>query len=648
MALATGQITIIDLNDAVTLQGYLNGSQANGQSVNLAGTVFTPSWFTTDLVITATLSKMGSGVNIIGDSEVGSIVWTYILGNGAETPIASLGSAVATGTKGQVLTISDNKMTLTYPSIKFIATFVYTHATLGALTYKMDISYTLQKQGDAGLDSYTVIMGNESQSFSASEAGAISPAQIVTSTVTAYKGATQVSATIGTITNPSGMTLVVSNNSTTAPLITITATASSSLAANGTVSVPITVDGKVFTKLFSYSKVLGGTSATTYKITPSVAVIVKTKAGAFMPLTVTFSALTQFGSAAATAYTVGRYKIYESTDGVTFGAALYTSSANEATKVYTPTATAKAVKGELYLTNGVTTLLDYQGVTVVTDGVDTITSVGSTPDGNVFYNTIGTNPILKANIDVYNGNTLVTPAWLWFYQDPTVTTTGSAGYNAKGGLGWHLIANAAGLYANATTREISIYANAVAGYEVLKCVATYSSVDYPQFYVITDQTDPYQVVIDSTGGDKFKNAVGTSVLTAKVMQAGLPLDETGATGAAVPIFTSYTWSKYDQDGVLAAFTPVGAEVGKTSGVSTTTAVLCDAAAYAGFGIGSKILVGAETVRTVTAKAGTTLTVGVALSGIPASGTSIKDGSLKRIYVTDADVEVKATFYCDVN
>ena len=46
MAVATGQITIIDLNDAVTLQGYLNGSKANGQTVDSAGTVFTPSWFT--------------------------------------------------------------------------------------------------------------------------------------------------------------------------------------------------------------------------------------------------------------------------------------------------------------------------------------------------------------------------------------------------------------------------------------------------------------------------------------------------------------------------------------------------------------------------------------------------------------------------
>ena len=159
MAVATGQITIIDLNDAVTLQGYLNGSKANGQAVDVGGTVFTPSWFTSALVITATLSKMGSGTNIISDSEVGPISWSYILGSGVETAIASLGNAVATGTNNQVLTISDNKMTLANPSIKLIATFVYTHPTLGALTYKMDISYMLQKQGAdgaAGGDAYTV------------------------------------------------------------------------------------------------------------------------------------------------------------------------------------------------------------------------------------------------------------------------------------------------------------------------------------------------------------------------------------------------------------------------------------------------------------------------------------------------------------
>ena len=86
----------------------------------------------------------------------------------------------------------------------------------------------------------------------------------------------------------------------------------------------------------------------------------------------------------------------------------------------------------------------------------------------------------------------------------------------------HVIANAANVYGGATTETLTIYANAVVGYEVFKCVATYNSIDYPQYYSITDQTDPYQVVIESTGGDKFKNAIGTSILTAKVLQAGIP------------------------------------------------------------------------------------------------------------------------------
>ena len=448
------------------------------------------------------------------------------------------------------------------------------------------------------------------------------------------------------------MTLTVGSNGTVSPIITITATVGSSLLASGSVTIPITVNGIVFNRVFTYTKVNGGvtgTSAITYAILSSTNVVVKTKAGVLAPTAITFSATTKVGAAATVAYS-GRYKIYESADGTTYGAVLYTSSADEASKVYTPSSVnVKAVKAELYLAGGTATLLDYQGVAFVTDGIDTITSFGSTPLGNVFYNTVGTNPILTAEIDLYNGNTLVTPsAFLWFYQDPSVTTTGSAGYNAKGGLGWHLIANATNLYAGATTRSLSVYANSVVGYELFKCVATYNSSDYPQYYPITDQTDPYQVVIESTGGDKFKNSVGTSILTAVILQGGIELDAFGITGSATPVFASYTWSKYDQNGNLEAFSPTAATMGLTSGTSTTTVVACDAATIAAFAIGSKIIVGSETVRIVSAKTATTLTVSVALAGIPASGIAVKDGSFKRIYINDTNVTVKATFYCDVN
>ena len=55
-----------------------------------------------------------------------------------------------------------------------------------------------------------------------------------------------------------------------------------------------------------------------------------------------------------------------------------------------------------------------------------------------------------------------------------------------------------------------------------------------------DNSDPIQVIIESSGGSVFKNGSGSSVLTAKVFQAGIEIDTEGA--------GTYTWSKYDKNG----------------------------------------------------------------------------------------------------
>ena len=638
MALATGQITIIDLNDAVTLQGYIGGSLANGQIVDNNGSGHTPNWGSTNLVLTASLSKMGAGANIIdSDAAVGNISWSYQLGSGAETPITSgSDNYTVSGTKNKVLTVAANKMTLAQPSIKFIATLVYTHPTLGALTYKMDIAYVLQRTGitgNAGNDAYTVVMSNEAHSFPANENGSIASVLTTTTTLTAFKGTTAQNVTVGTLPTVPGMVLSVASNGTTAPVITIQASTGTSLAAIGQAVIPLTVDGKSFTKTFSYSKINSGAAATEYALQSSVGVLTLTKTGVFAPTTVTFNTTSAYGTGAPVAY-AGRFKIYESTDGINFGAALYTSSGNEASKAYAPSGTnVKAIKCEVYLAGGTTTLLDTQGVSIVTDGVDTITSFGNMPEGNVFYNTLGTNPTLKAEILVYNGNTQIatgTPTYKWYYQD---------------GASWTQISNAANVYAGATTYQLTIFANAVDGTETYKGVATYGGKDYVQYYTIIDQTDPYQVTVLSTGGDVFKNSQGTSVLTAKVLQSGTELDALG-TG-----LLTYTWSKFDKDGnPEAGFTPVAAEMGKTSGTSTTTVIAVDKNAWDSFGVGSKIMVGADTGKIVSAKSASTpytLTI-PALAAAPASGTAIKDGSLKRIYITHDDIVEKGTLFCDIS
>jgi hypothetical protein len=75
-----------------------------------------------------------------------------------------------------------------------------------------------------------------------------------------------------------------------------------------------------------------------------------------------------------------------------------------------------------------------------------------------------------------------------------------------------------------------------------------------------DQSDPIQVSITSTGGDVFKNSVGTTTLTAKVYQNGTEIDSAGTK-------YTYTWSIYDKDGNASTFNGGAAsKTGKTLAV----------------------------------------------------------------------------------
>lgn len=114
--------------------------------------------------------------------------------------------------------------------------------------------------GGKGEDAYTVILTNENHTFAGGTSAAL--AGSTTCNVVAYKGATQVAATIGTISGaPTGMSTTITSNGTTSAYFTVTVT-TSMVTKNGVLTVPVTVDGKSFSMKFSYSLALAGVSVT--------------------------------------------------------------------------------------------------------------------------------------------------------------------------------------------------------------------------------------------------------------------------------------------------------------------------------------------------------------------------------------------------
>ena len=191
-----------------------------------------------------------------------------------------------------------------------------------------------------------------------------------------------------------------------------------------------------------------------------------------------------------------------------------------------------------------------------------------TPNGNVFKNSeVAT---LTAKAELWRGSTVDTTSvsYKWAMMDASVTSSSSTGYDSAFGIGWRKLTNTANLYSGCTTATLTLYAAAVDSYAVVKCCATDTDSASPTyntkfFDVATfiDNSDPLQVIISSTGGDVFKNGIGSTVLTAVCYQAGAEVDSAG-TG-------TYTWTKYNKDGAVdTAWGTNGTKTGKTLSVGT--------------------------------------------------------------------------------
>lgn len=111
--------------------------------------------------------------------------------------------------------------------------------------------------GGKGDDGYTVMLGNENHTFVGDEGKALQSS--ITFDIVSYKGTTAIAPTNVTYSgNPTGMTITLSSNKKTVTISVSPNGGQSMTSANGVVTFSITVDGKVFTKKFTYSIAFAG------------------------------------------------------------------------------------------------------------------------------------------------------------------------------------------------------------------------------------------------------------------------------------------------------------------------------------------------------------------------------------------------------
>jgi hypothetical protein len=191
---------------------------------------------------------------------------------------------------------------------------------------------------------------------------------------------------------------------------------------SGTVTFTATRNGyanlqAVFSITKSKAGVAGGGSV--YQINPSVGAI-KKLSSTFTPAIVTFTATTTTGGGSPTPYN-GRFKILTSTDGINY-TEVVASTVDESSKSYTiptsPPSAANFIKGEVYAAGGFSTLLDYESLPVIVDGVDgssgaTVNRIDLTNDTTVVPVVNGSPVLTYANtqVKVYEGINDTTANW---------------------------------------------------------------------------------------------------------------------------------------------------------------------------------------------------------------------------------------------
>ena len=176
-------------------------------------------------------------------SAYSGYVWSHYTTDGsAWTQIAKASSAASSGT----VTIPSN-VTSTVKAVR-----ITLHTASPTDDNKVDVvTVPVIDEGATGAQgepAYTVLLTNEAHTFPATADGK-AVAGSVTTSVVAYKGATSVTPTIGTITGQTSGKITASTSGST---ITVTVTTSLNTR-SGELTIPVTVDGKTFNKTFSWS-----------------------------------------------------------------------------------------------------------------------------------------------------------------------------------------------------------------------------------------------------------------------------------------------------------------------------------------------------------------------------------------------------------
>ena len=524
--IATGSKTIIDLSDGKSLSVYLGSNQPRTQILDVNTNAYAPDWTTTagKLVITPVIYANQTAIALTNTAL--AITWKRKEGSSSESALTT-GESVS----GNILTVNTNKLSsITSGLLTYIAYVTYTDPDNGmAINATADITFAMVKTGQNAKSAW--ISGE--QVFKYTAAGAVSPAQITLSAnlQNVSMGKWQYKNSSGTWTD---YPTTSDNASITGTTLIVKPTHGIFVGEAATLRIT-TSDSNIgdTTSIYKVSDgaagATGGTGAAAVVafLTNENITFAANSPGQVAATTVTCNVVAYKGTSKVTP-TVGTIS------GAPTGMTVTKDSATSNEIPITITISANATLGgsgqqqgklSVPITSPVNTTLTINWSKVNTGatgsaGQNAVVFSIVAPEGTVFSNGEGS---LTLEAKGYNGASIiqsgVTYAWSRY-------TSGE----------WQTIAGG-------TSKTLTVEGSTVQSMASFKCQMTYNNKAYEDYVTLIDKTDNYQVEIISSGGDVFKNTVGTTQLLCVVYQNGQMVDEDGTQ------FT-YLWGRFGANGEM--------------------------------------------------------------------------------------------------
>ena len=519
--IATGQISIVDLTDGKSLSCYITSNLPKTQikDPNPGGSI-NPDWSgTPKLILTPVIfaNQTALALNATGLT----ITWKRKEGSGGEAALAS-GESVS----GGVLTVSANKLNgVASGLLTYLCYVTYVDPDNGlTINVVADITFS---QIQTALNAESVWIAGE-QLFKYDASSAVTPSQIELTANVA-----NVSMSKWQYKDSSGTWQdypTTSDNASITSTTLIVKPTHAVFVGDGATLRAVTSNSAVFDVISIYKVrdgATGSTGSAAYSVflTNENMTFAGNASGQVAAVTKTCNVVAYRGTNKVTP-TVGTVSGMPTGMTVTKGSA----SSNEiplsiAVAANATLGGAGQQQGELLvpITAPVSTTLRIAWSKVNTGatgaaGADAVVFSLYAPSGTVFINGSGTLTIQTA---AYKGTSAITSGATYVWKK---YVSGA----------WQTISGQTG-------SSLSVEGSTVDGVASFQCVMTYGGKTYTDTISLTDKTDNYQASIESSGGDVFKNSVGSSTLLCRLFQNGQEVDTDGSAH-------TYKWYRRDKEG----------------------------------------------------------------------------------------------------